>query len=133
VTVVLDTNVIVAALVAEGLCREVVHRAVRLRVLASSDGLLNELENTLRRKFTLTPAAAAFLKAFRQQIRIVDPEPLSKPACRDRDDDLVLATAVAASANFIVTGDNDLLVLQRYQRIAIVTPRSFLERLDAVG
>ena len=132
-TVVLDTNVIVAALVAEGLCREVLHRAVRLRVLASSDGLLDELHDTLRRKFTLTAAAAAFLKAFRQQIRIVEPKALPKPVCRDRDDDLVLATAMAASTDFIVTGDDDLLVLQRYEGVVIMTPRSFLERLDAAG
>ena len=132
-TVVLDTNVVIAALVAEGLCREVLHRAVRLRVLASSDGLMDELDDTLRRKFAITPATAAFVKAFRQQIQIVEPASLPKPVCRDRDDDLVLATAVAASADFIVTGDDDLLVLGGYEGVAIVSPRRFLERLDAAG
>lgn len=132
-TVVLDTNVVIAALVAEGLCREVVHRAVRLRVLASSDGLMEELDHTLRRKFTITRATAAFLKAFRQQIQIVEPASLPKRVCRDRDDDLVLATTVAARADFIVTGDDDLLVLGEYERVAIVSPRRFLERLDATG
>jgi putative PIN family toxin of toxin-antitoxin system len=131
VTVVLDTNVVIAALVAEGLCREIVHRAVRLRVLASSDGLMDELDHTLRRKFTVTRATAAFLKAFRQQIRIVEPASLPKPVCRDRDDDLVLATAVASGADFIVTGDDDLLVLGSYEGVAIVSPRRFLERLDS--
>ena len=63
VTVVLDTNVVVAALVAEGLCREVLHRGVRLRVLATSRPLLDELEATPKQKFRITPAAAAFLKA----------------------------------------------------------------------
>jgi predicted nucleic acid-binding protein len=71
--VLLDTNVIVAALVAGGLCREVVHRAVRLRIIASPPPLLDELEATLQRKFRLTPAASAFLKALRQQIRLVEP------------------------------------------------------------
>jgi putative PIN family toxin of toxin-antitoxin system len=133
VTVVLDTNVVIAALVAQGLCREVVHRAVRLRVLASSDGLMEELEQTLRRKFIITPATTAFLKAFRQQLHVVEPASLPKPVCRDRDDDLVLATAVAAGADFIVTGDDDLLVFGGYEGIAIVSPRRFLERLDAAG
>lgn len=130
-TVVLDTNVVVAALVAEGLCREVVHRAVRMRVLASSRPLMDELEGTLKRKFRITPATAAFLRAFRQQVRLVEPRPLRKPVCRDPDDDLVLATAVGASATMIVTGDDDLLVLKRYAGIEVVTPRRFLERLDA--
>jgi putative PIN family toxin of toxin-antitoxin system len=131
VRVVLDTNVVVAALVAEGLCREVLHRGVRLRVLATSRPLMDELEATLKRKFRITPAAAAFLEAFRKQVLLVDPEPLPKPVCRDPDDDLVLATAVGASATSIVTGDDDLLVLRNYSRIEICTPRRFLEQLDA--
>ncbi len=129
--VVLDTNVVVAALVAEGLCREVVHRGVRLRVLATSPPLMDELETTLKRKFRITPATAAFLKSFQQQVLLVAPHPLPKPICRDPDDDLVLATAVGAEATTIVTGDDDLLVLGSYSGIEIRTPRRFLEQLDA--
>jgi putative PIN family toxin of toxin-antitoxin system len=131
VTVVLDTNVVVAALVAEGLCREVVHRAARMRIVASSARLMHELEATLRRKFAVTPAADAFLKAFRQQVPLVQPAKLPKAICRDPNDDIVLATAVAAKANLIVTGDEDLLVLETYDGIDIISPRRFLERLDA--
>ena len=129
--VVLDTNVIIAALVAEGLCREVVHRAVRARILASSVPLLDELDATLKRKFKVTPATAAFLRAFRLQTRLVDPLPLPAPVCRDRDDDVVLATAVAAGADLIVTGDKGLLVLASYADVQILSPRQFLEKLDA--
>ena len=110
-TIVLDTNVLVAALVAQGLCREVVHRAVRMRIVASSAPLLDELQSTLQRKFTITPAVSAFLELFRQQVRLVEPQALPVPVCRDPDDDVVLGTAVAAGAAFIVTGDDDLLVL----------------------
>jgi putative PIN family toxin of toxin-antitoxin system len=56
------------------------------------------------------PAAAAFLKTFRKQLLLVDPELPPKPVCRDRDDDPVLATAAGANATSIVTGDDDLLV-----------------------
>lgn len=129
-TVVLDTNVVVAALVAEGLCREVVHRAVRMRILASSGPLMDELEVTLKRKFRITPATAAFLRIFRTHVRLAEPRALPESVCRDADDDLVLATAVAAQATMIVTGDDDLLVLRRYAEIEILTPRRFLERLD---
>jgi putative PIN family toxin of toxin-antitoxin system len=92
---------------------------------------MDELEATLKRKFRITPAAAAFLKAFAHQVVLVDPEPPPKPVCRDPDDDLVLATAVGAKATTIVTGDDDLLVLRSYSGIKICTPRRFLEQLDA--
>ena len=92
---------------------------------------MDELDVTLQRKFKITPATAAFLKAFRQHTRLVKPRALPKPICRDSDDDLVLATAVAAGANLVVAGDNDVLVLKRYGGVTIVSPRRFLERLDA--
>ena len=128
--VVFDTNVIVAALLTNGLCHECFRRAVRRRLLASSPGLLDELESTLRRKFVVTPSARAFLQTFRNQVRLVDPAPLPAPVCRDRDDDLVLATALSAGAERIVTGDRDLLVLGEYAGVRLVSPRQFIEWLD---
>jgi predicted nucleic acid-binding protein len=50
---------------------------------------------------------------------------------RNADDDRVLATAVAAGAGVIVTGDQDLLVIGRYNGIDIVSPREFLSRLSS--
>ena len=54
---------------------------------------------------------------------------LASPVSRDADADAVLATAVAAGAAVIVTGDHDLLVIGRYNRVDIVSPREFLTRL----
>ena len=54
----------------------------------------------------------------------------NQPVCRDAPDDMVLATAVAAGADVLVTGDQDLLVLKKYRGIPIVTPRALLEALD---
>jgi putative PIN family toxin of toxin-antitoxin system len=131
VTVVLDTNVIVAALVAKGLCHEVVVRALGASTVVTSPALLDELERTLRAKFTLGPAATAFLEQLRLRVHLVVPTPLSTPVSRDSDDDVMLATAVAANATVIVTGDLDLLVLRSYRSIEIVTPRDFLSRLPS--
>jgi len=61
---------------------------------------------------------------------LVDPAPLPAPVCRDADD-LVLASAVSAGADRVVTGDQDLLVLQQYAGVRVVSPRQFLEWLDA--
>jgi uncharacterized protein len=132
VTVVVDTNVVVAALVAKGLCHEVFHRAVRMRVLASSIPLMDELDTTRREKFVVTPATTTFLASFREQTRLVEPAALPGSVSRDSDDDVVLATAVAAGADVIVTGDQDLQVLGAYDGIRILSPRQFLEWLDSV-
>ena len=129
-TVVLDTNVVVAALVVNGLCREVLHRTIRLRAFATSEPLFRELETTLRRKFTVTPATATFLSRLRSSVRFVEPTQMEKPVCRDATDDMVLRTALAAQADAIVTGDDDLLVLRSYAGITIMSPRTFLEKLD---
>ena len=129
-TVVFDTNVVVAALLTNGLCHECFRRAVRRRLLVSSRALLKELESTLRRKFAVTPATEEFLAAFRDQVRLVDPMPLPARVCRGEDDDLVLAAALAAEAESVVTGDQDLLVLGAYQGARLVPPRQFLEWLD---
>ncbi|MDQ3623269.1 MAG: putative toxin-antitoxin system toxin component, PIN family [Verrucomicrobiota bacterium] len=50
--------------------------------------------------------------------------------CRDPDDDLVLAAAVAGSCQYLVTGDNDLLVLGAFRDVKIVKPREFLNLLE---
>lgn len=108
-----------------------VHRVIRMRGVATSSLLLDEIATTLQRKFKVTPATTAFLKAFRELARVVEPSPLERAVCRDPDDDLVLATAVAADANLVVTGDDDLLVLGAYAGIAIVSPRRLLDMLDS--
>jgi len=129
VIIVFDTNVLVAALVAKGLCHEVVVRGLGACTVATSELLLDELEQTLRAKFTVGSAGAAFLVQLRRRIRIVEPARLDGPVSRDVDDDVVLATAVAAGATVIVTGDQDLLVLGQYAGIDILSPREFLSRL----
>lgn len=56
---------------------------------------------------------------------IVTPATLDAPVCRDQDDDVVLATAVAGHGDCIVTGDQDLLVLQQFRTIPILAPGDF--------
>jgi putative PIN family toxin of toxin-antitoxin system len=51
----------------------------------------------------------------------------------DEEDDLVLATAVAGQASYLVTGDHGLQRLGTYQGVAIVSPRAFLDLLEQQG
>jgi len=130
VKVVCDTNVLVAGMVAEGLCRDIVKRRLLHAELITSRASLDELARTLRKKFGTDPAEVPFLKIYRERATLVRPASLPHPVCRDRDDDKVLATAVAGQADIIVTGDDDLLVLVEYQGIRILSPRQFVDMLD---
>lgn len=129
---VLDTNVVIAALVADGLCRDLVRRRVRGHELCTSELLLKELSATLKRKFKVSATDVPWVHEYRCRATLVKPVPLAHPVCRDSDDDVVLATAVAAGAGFIVTGDDDLLALKQHAGIAILSPRQFLEYLDGL-
>ena len=127
--VVFDTNVIVAGLVAEGLCREVVETHLPEHTAVLSNVLWDELVQKLREKFDLGPDELPFLHLYYRHATWVETEALDNPVCRDPDDDWVLATAIAGDAELIVTGDEDLLALGTYRDVAILTPRQFLERL----
>jgi uncharacterized protein len=62
-------------------------------------------------------------------VQVIDVAPLPQPVCRDPDDDEVLALAAAASADLIVSGDNDLLVLDQFEGVPIVNAALALQRL----
>lgn len=128
--VVFDTNVLVAALIAKGLCHEVVVRGLGSCTVATSEPMFRELDRTLRHKFAVGPAGQAFLEQLRRRLRLVEPASLAGPVSRDSDDDVVLASAVAAGAAAIVTGDQDLLIIGRYKAVDIISPREFLSRLS---
>jgi len=72
----------------------------------------NEINNVLN----LTAAAT---------YNIVDPAVIVNGICRDKDDDHVLACALETKADYLVTGDGDLLILKKFHKTCIVTPREF--------
>lgn len=126
--VVFDTNVVVAGIVAEGLCREILEIHVPEHTAILSQVLWHELVSTLRRKFGLTPDNLPILALYRQHASWCEPAKLTEAVCRDRDDDWVLATALAGGAEAIVTGDADLLTLETWAGIAMLSPRQFVAR-----
>lgn len=128
--VVIDTNVLIAAVVADGLCRDLVRMRLRPHTIVTSKPLLEELRRTLRRKFKSDPDQLPLVGALRKEAEIVTPASLDERVCRDKDDDVVLATAVAGRAAIIVSGDDDLLVLKKFRGIRILSPRQLLELLD---
>jgi uncharacterized protein len=130
VRVVFDTNVLYSALAAKGFCEEVLDEAAGDCDIIWSHFLKDELESLLTRRHKIGLATRVALQAYVDLCEFVEPEPLDERVCRDKSDDIVLATAVAGKADVIVTGDDDLLVLKAFRRIRILSPRKFLELLD---
>ena len=73
------------------------------------------------------------LAEFRCLAEVIEPPPLPQPVCRDPDDDKVLALALAAKVEFIVSGDKDLLSLSSFEGVRIVTPADAIALIDARG
>jgi putative PIN family toxin of toxin-antitoxin system len=128
--VVLDTNVLVAAFAARGLCEAVFEACLASHEIVVSQHILGELRRNLRGKIKLPAARAdAVLSFLRENAALVIPAKVPADACRDRTDLAVLGTAVAARADCLVTGDADLLELGAFQGIPILSPRTFHDRL----
>ncbi len=124
--VVFDTNVLISALVFGGLPRALLIRVFRGEItLVTSSVLLNEVEEVLVVRFAHDASLARTVRAEIELLAEVVEAPGLARVARDRDDDAVLAAAIAAEASAIVTGDRDLLVLVEHQGSRIVTPRDF--------
>jgi putative PIN family toxin of toxin-antitoxin system len=140
VRVVVDTNVLLSALLWHGAPHQLIER-VRdgAATLISSPILVAELSRVLRRpKFDAIRERSNIdpdrVVAELQQIaEIIDPAPLLTATSRDADDDAVLALAIAANADLIVTGDSDLLTLGTHAGIPIANPAEALDQLDRAG
>ena len=125
---VLDTNVLIAALIARGVCADLLEHCVLSHTIVASEFIIDELRRHLLGKFKYTDEDAnEAIALLESQMEIVTPKSLDQPVCRDPDDDQILATAIAARVKCIITGDKDLLVLQRYEGIQIVSPSDFVD------
>jgi putative PIN family toxin of toxin-antitoxin system len=126
VNLLLDTNVLVAALVARGVCSDLLEHCVCHHVVISSQPLLNELRDVLTRKFRQRDGdVRSALRLFAETFTLVAADALEPPVCRDRDDDVVLATALAGKCAAIVTGDQDLLILDPFRGVRVLAPSAF--------
>ena len=124
--IVLDANVIVAAFASRGLCESIFELCLSEHDLILCEDLLSEIVRNLRIKIKLPSKMIDAIKEFLLEHSIMlDPTPLPKDACRDADDIKVLGLAITSSADYIVTGDKDLLILEHCQNIPILSPRAF--------
>ncbi len=134
--VVLDTNVVVSAIFYEGGNEaRVLDQALegRIQLLASLDLLEEYREIVSRTKFNLSPLEVlGVFTALISLCRILLEPGRARIKCRDPDDQKFLDCAAAGRADFIVTGDPDLLSLKRVGKRRIVTAREFVTMEDSL-
>ena len=135
---VLDTNVVASGLLwGQWPPSRLIEAAQAGEVeLFASKTLLAELTRILaRKKFarslaTSTLSIDELVLGYAELTTIVNPAEIA-PTSSDPDDDHVLACALAAGADLIVSGDPDLLNLKQFLTLPIVTPREAVERITA--
>ena len=141
VRVVLDTNVLVSGLVAgQGTPRQILDAWVEGRfTLVTSLYLVEELVHVLsypriaKRLRISDEEVEALLAALLSQAVVVPGHLCLPGVTRDPKDDAVVACAKEGQANCIVSGDQDLLVLEEYEGIQVVTPRQFMQSIAKSG
>ena len=135
--VVADNNVVISAFLWGGNPRRVLN-AARSRTIDifTTPALIAELSGVLGRKRferrldAVQSSVAKIIDEYLALAIIIDAKPTERPISRDPEDDEVIACAIAADCDFIVTGDNDLRVLTEYRGIRIVTAAEFLSELE---
>ena len=128
--VFLDTNVLVSAFATRGLCADLVRHVLVEHELITGEANLTELRRVLKTKLRVPKSTVDSIeRLLRDQTIVPKPRKRSDFAVRDPADAWVLASALAADADLLVTGDRDLLDLSPQPSIPIVDPRGCWEQL----
>lgn len=129
--VVLDTNVIVSALLFKGKLSVIVNlwKEGKINPVLFKE-TFKELTKVLAYpKFSLTEDEIRMLleEEIVPYFELISTARVVKNICQDPDDDKFLSCALSASADFIVSGDKDLTAIKQYKSIKIITPQRLLQ------
>jgi len=127
--VVLDTNVLVSAIISDGKPRELLRRGISKQFsIVTSELILKELGVVLRRpKFkTSDDEVNRIILALMQTAEVVSVTSKLRAVEEDPKDNMVIETAYDGRADRIVTGDSHLLALKKFRRIKITTIEQML-------
>jgi putative PIN family toxin of toxin-antitoxin system len=132
--VVLDTNVLVSALLFTGKLSKIVDLWRQGKVIPLiSRGTFEELRAVLEYpKFSLAPDEIQSIieNEILPFFEVVEIQENVRGVCRDPGDDKFIACAVSASADFLVSGDKDLTDLKRYKTVKIIRVSEFLSMYE---
>jgi putative PIN family toxin of toxin-antitoxin system len=126
-----DTNVLVSAFTARGLCADLLEIILLDHQLITGEIVLDELKSVLLNKLNVPEKKVQSVLQFIRQHH-VEPTP-DKPSeikVRDEDDRWILESALRANADVLVTGDKDLLVISnKVSQLKINSPWGFWKLL----
>lgn len=129
VKIVFDTNVILSATVFRKFAGNVYRYCVDYCQLYTSEWIVAEIEEKLRKKFKIPKLLQEdILDEIKLTNILINPDNELPTACRDADDNHILQLAQFVNADFIITGDRDLLDLIQFGKTAILSPREFSDR-----
>lgn len=132
--ILLDTNVLASAFATRGLCADVLRVVLSDHELVVPEVVIDELRRVLQKQFKVPRPLVSEIEALlREQHVVAKPTNPGLVRLRDASDEWVLASAVAAGADLIVSGDGDLLVLGAAGPVAVLSPRQFWDSLQAGG
>jgi putative PIN family toxin of toxin-antitoxin system len=127
--IVVDTNIRFSAAMHNGVIADLLPLLVPPGfIMFVSDAMLDELVDLMGRKSNLSSSEIFELRAHAVRTGILVHPRTSISVCRDADDNHVLECAVEAEADFILTGDKDLLALHPFRGISILTARQFIDQ-----
>ncbi|MCA9965067.1 MAG: putative toxin-antitoxin system toxin component, PIN family [Anaerolineales bacterium] len=137
VRAVIDTNLIISYLLTQGetMSRLVAHWEKGHFVYLISPLILAEVRNVVNRprlRQYLRTDPSALLELLEADTEFVPGELYLSGICRDPKDDKFIACAIEGNANYIVTGDSDLLTLNSYEHVAMIRAYDFVEFLDHI-
>lgn len=128
---VFDNNALVSAALLAGVPRKAFDKLLDSGTVLVSVPVLLELADVLNRprfdKYVTLDERMRFMVSFLKVAEMVEIDE-AITVCRDPKDNKLLELAVSGNANFLVTGDKDLLVLNPFRGIEIIVPRDFLEK-----
>jgi putative PIN family toxin of toxin-antitoxin system len=124
--VFIDTNVLIAAYISHAACYDIYDRCLDKHIVYSSEFVRQELFGKLVKKFRLAEEKVQWAYNHHCMHTILVTEArLLNSICRDTDDDHILAAAIKADVDCIISGDQDLLSLKKVHGIPIISPRDF--------
>ena len=128
-----DTNVLLSAYLTRGLCADLLQTVLAEHELIIGTQVVKELEDVLSRKFRLrNDVSKEYLALLRGEGEVVSGSVHADVKLRDKDDEKVLANALAGRAEVFVTGDQELLALKKVGSMPIVSPRGLWTILQKV-
>jgi len=126
VKVLLDSNIIISAFATRGICCDIFEICLSEHQIILSEFMLKEIKRSLERKIKIpSKLSNEIVKFLSEEAKIVKPVKIQGKPCRDPDDIKILATAIAGEVDVIVTGDEDLLILKKFKKIPILSPKEF--------